>query len=288
MIKKTSFLLLTLLVITACKNQKEEHKSLIKKQDKDNDSIYLLEKEENTKAFSLENLKGKWELKKSSKSGDSKTYNFELLDSEFILNDGICDASFEIDTIHNLEYHVEGHFYNHSLKEEMKTLEDKLYNLFEININTFQGVITMKCSPPFHKIYVFGDDLVVWYSGNYLHFTKKSEKPKELLFKCKENDNGKSRYDDALNKTCVCNENTFNSAYKIFYKESPDYLKTSLLEELPQQNREWKAKDADVSYRWILEDTLKIDMYFQGGENYYVFYKNNDNKIEYKEYLSLP
>lgn len=38
---------------------------------------------------------------------------------------------------------------------------------------------------------------------------EETEKPTEVLFKCKENDNGMSRYDDPLNKTCVCNETTF-------------------------------------------------------------------------------
>jgi hypothetical protein len=116
----------------------------------------------------------------------------------------------------------------------------------------------------------------------------KSDEPKESLFNCKENDNGISRYDDPLNKTCVCNDSTFNNAYEIFYKESPDYIQHNLLKKLPQKNHVWKAADADVTYTWILQDTLKINMFFQGGENNYVFYKNSDNKMEYKEYLSLP
>ncbi|WP_337965420.1 hypothetical protein [uncultured Flavobacterium sp.] len=114
------------------------------------------------------------------------------------------------------------------------------------------------------------------------------EPPKESLFKCKQNDNGVSIYDDPLNKTCVCNESTFDSAYEIFYKESPDYIQHNLLKNLPQENHVWKAADADVTYTWILQDTLKINMFFQGGENNYVFYKNSDDKMEYKEYLSLP
>ncbi|MBF4515824.1 hypothetical protein IRZ71_05695 [Flavobacterium sp. ANB] len=117
---------------------------------------------------------------------------------------------------------------------------------------------------------------------------EKTEKLSELLFKCKENDNGISRYDDPLNKTCVCNDSTFNSAYKIFYDESPDYIQDNLLKKLPQKNSVWKAADAEVTYSWILQDTLKINMFFQGGENNYIFYKNSDNKMEYKEYLSLP
>ncbi|WP_099712078.1 hypothetical protein [Flavobacterium sp. 9] len=114
------------------------------------------------------------------------------------------------------------------------------------------------------------------------------EPPKESLFKCKENDNGVSIYDDPLNKTCVCNDSTFNKAYEIFYTESPDYIQRNLLKKLPQKNHEWKAVDADITYTWVLQDTLKIKMFFQGGENNYVFYKNSDNKMEYKEYLSLP
>lgn len=110
----------------------------------------------------------------------------------------------------------------------------------------------------------------------------------KLLFKCNRNDNGKSRYDDPLNKTCECNENTFERAYTMFYNESPDYLKKDLLEKLPQKDFLWKSEDADVSYKWILRDTLKIEMSYDGGENNYVFYKNSSNKMEYKEYLSLP
>ncbi|KUJ62429.1 hypothetical protein AR687_08215 [Flavobacteriaceae bacterium CRH] len=117
---------------------------------------------------------------------------------------------------------------------------------------------------------------------------KKIEKPKKLLFKCKENDNGISRYDDPLNRTCVCNETTFNPAYEIFYNESPDYIQKDLLKKLPQKDFVWKSPDAEVTYSWIMQDTLKINMFYQGGENNYVFYKNNNNKIEFKEYLSLP
>ncbi len=285
MIKKTLLLLITFAIVTSCKNQKEESKFIDVKSDS---SKYLLVKDENYKGFNLQKIKGKWELENASIGDNSKNYNFELGDSEFTLNEGTCDTSFEIDSIHNLEYHIQGHFYGHSIKDEMEILSDKFYNLFNVNILDFKGVITTKCAVPFHKIYVFGDDLLVWYSGNYMHFLKKKENPKELLFKCKENDNGISRYDDPLNKTCVCNENTFNNAYEIFYEESPDYLKESLLKKLPQKNHEWKAADADVTYTWILQDTLKINMFFQGGENRYVFYKNSDNKIEYKEYLSLP
>lgn len=281
-------LLIIILVFTSCKGQNDQNKSLDAKSDTRNNSEYLLKKDKGDKSFDLLNVKGKWELKKASNAESSKSYNFELLDSEFILNEGICDTSFEIDTIHNLEYHIQGHFYNHSLKDEMKILHEKLYDLFEIDLNTFQGVITTKCAAPFHKIYVFGDDLLVWSSGNYMQFSKKSEKPKKLLFKCKENDNGISRYDDPLNKTCVCNEDTFNNAYKIFYNESPDYIQKDLLKKLPQKYFEWKSADVEVTYSWILQDTLKINMFYQGGENNYIFYKNSDNKIEYKEYLSLP
>lgn len=117
---------------------------------------------------------------------------------------------------------------------------------------------------------------------------EKTEKHSELLFKCKENDNGMSRYDDPLNKTCVCNETTFEGAYEIFYKESPDYEQKNLLKKLPQKNQEWKAPDADVTYSWVEQDTLKINLFYQGGEDTYVFYKNSDNKIEYKQYVSLP
>ncbi len=117
---------------------------------------------------------------------------------------------------------------------------------------------------------------------------EKTEKHSELLFKCKENDNGMSRYDDPLNKTCVCNETTFEGAYEIFYKESPDYEQKNLLKKLPQKNKEWKAPDADVTYSWVEQDTLKINLFYQGGEDTYVFYKNSDNKIEYKQYVSLP
>lgn len=117
---------------------------------------------------------------------------------------------------------------------------------------------------------------------------EETEKPTEVLFKCKENDNGMSRYDDPLNKTCVCNETTFEGAYEIFYKESPDYEQKNLLKKLPQKNQEWKAPDADVTYSWVEQDTLKINLFYQGGEDTYVFYKNSDNKIEYKQYVSLP
>ncbi|KRB55610.1 hypothetical protein [Flavobacterium sp. Root186] len=117
---------------------------------------------------------------------------------------------------------------------------------------------------------------------------EKTKKLHELLFKCKENDNGMSRYDDPLNKTCVCNETTFDGAYEIFYNESPDYVKKNLLKKLPQKNQEWKAPDADVTYSWVQQDTLKINLFYQGGEDTYVFYKNSDNKMEYKEYVSLP
>ncbi|CAC9974698.1 hypothetical protein [Flavobacterium panici] len=117
---------------------------------------------------------------------------------------------------------------------------------------------------------------------------EETEKPTEVLFKCKENDNGMSRYDDPLNKTCVCNETTFDGAYEIFYKESPDYEQKNLLKKLPEKNKEWKAPDADVTYSWIEQDTLKINLFYQGGEDTYVFYKNSDNKIEYKQYVSLP
>jgi hypothetical protein len=285
---KQLLLIIIILGLTGCKHQNDDNISIDAKSDNSNNSEYLLEKNKNYKAFDLLSLKGKWKLKKASNAENSKAYNFELLDSEFILDEGTCDTSFEIDSIHNLEYHIKGHFYNHSLEDEMKILDKKFFDLFEINLNTFQGVITTKCAAPFHKIYVFGDNLVVWYSGNYMQFAKKSEKPKELLFKCKENDNGKSRYDDPLNKTCVCNDSTFSSAYKIFYNESPDYIQNNLLKKLPQKNFEWKSTDAEVNYSWILQDTLKINMFFQGGENNYVFYKKSDNKIEYKEYLSLP
>lgn len=117
---------------------------------------------------------------------------------------------------------------------------------------------------------------------------EKTEKLTEVLFKCKENDNGMSRYDDPLNKTCVCNETTFDGAYEIFYKESPDYEQKNLLKKLPQKNKEWKAPDADVTYSWVEQDTLKINLFYQGGEDTYVFYKNSDNKMEYKQYVSLP
>jgi hypothetical protein len=117
---------------------------------------------------------------------------------------------------------------------------------------------------------------------------EETEKLTEFLFKCKENDNGMSRYDGTLNKTCVCNETTFEGAYEIFYKESPDYEQKNLLKKLPQKNQEWKAPDADVTYSWVEQDTLKINLFYQGGEDTYVFYKNSDNKIEYKQYVSLP
>ncbi|MEP6805249.1 MAG: hypothetical protein ABI892_12055, partial [Flavobacterium sp.] len=130
--------------------------------------------------------------------------------------------------------------------------------------------------------------LVVWYSGKYMQFVKKNEKHQQLLFKCQENDNRISVYDDPLNKTCVCKESTFDSAYEIFYNESPDYLKKDLVEKLPQKNFKEESNDAKIIYNWILRDTLKIDMIFQGGENHYIFYKNSNNKIEYKEYLYLP
>ncbi|BFM41715.1 hypothetical protein CFS9_03560 [Flavobacterium sp. CFS9] len=290
MIKELKVLLIVILgLLISCKQQKEEKQNADLKQVKTDDSKYLLKKENNVGVFALSDIQGKWELKKASNpnSDNLDTSNFELLEREFILGDENCDASFEIDSIHNLEYHIEGHFYNHSLEEEMKSLDKKIYDLFKIKLNTFKGVIITKCSPPFHKIYRFGDDLLVWYSGDYMQFVK-SKNTKVLLFKCKENDNGISRYDDPLNKTCVCNESTFSKAYEIFYNESPNYLKKDLLKKLPQSNFKTRSEDAEVEYKWILQDTLKIEMSFQGGENRYIFYKKDNNKIEYKEYLSLP
>ena len=131
------------------------------------------------------------------------------------------------------------------------------------------------------------EDLLKKDTGSTVQ-VEKTKKLHELLFKCKENDNGMSRYDDPLNKTCVCNETTFDGAYEIFYNESPDYVKKNLLKKLPQKNQEWKAPDADVTYSWVQQDTLKINLFYQGGEDTYVFYKNSDNKMEYKEYVSLP
>lgn len=290
MIKKLKISLLVLLGLISCKHQDNDSKTLNIKQDDSTKVNYLLKNEGKVASLSLLNLKGKWELKKSSNTSaeNPEINNFELLNSEFILGDGNCDTYFEIDSIHNLEYYVEGHFYNHTLQDEMKILDKKIYDLFKIKLNTFRGTITTKCSPPFNKIYVFGDNLVVWYSGNYMQFVKKSQKQEKLLFKCKENNNGRSRYDDPLNKTCECNESTFNTAYEIFYNEAPDYLKKDLLEKLPKKNYKHESNDAEVTYNWILNDTLKIDMIFQGGENHYVFYKKSNDKIEYKEYLFLP
>lgn len=287
MIKKL-LLIIIILGFSGCKKQNEENPSVKAENDNPNDSIYLLVKNKNSKPFDLLSIEGKWELKKSSNANSSETDNFELLEGKFILDENTCDTSFEIDSIHNLEYYVAGHFYNHSLEDEMKMLEKKLDDLFKIKINTFQGVINTKCETPFHHIYVFGDKLVVWYSGDYMQFEKNIEKPKPLLFECKQNDSGVSIYDDTLNKTCVCNETAFDKAYKIFYDESPDYLQRNLLKDLPAKNLEKKFVDADVTYNWIMKDTLKIHMFFQGGDNDYVFYKNSDNKIEYKEYLALP
>ncbi len=276
-------------VLISCRQQTQEKQNTALKKVKTANSKYLLKKENNVDVFALSDIQGKWELKKSSNTNSEtlEINNFELLDREFILGDGTSNTYFEIDSIHNLEYHIEGHFYNHSLAEEMKSLEKKIYDLFKVKLNTFRGVMITKCSPPFHKIYVFGDNLLVWYSGDYMQFVK-SKNAKEVLFKCKENDNGISRYEDPLNKTCVCNESAFNRAYEIFYNESPDYLKKDLLKKLPQSNFKTRSEDAEVQYKWILQDTLKIEMGFQGGENRYIFYKNDDNKIEYKEYLSLP
>jgi hypothetical protein len=287
MTKQLKILLLVFLGLVCCKNKNNENSTSSTKQD---DLKYFLKKEENDKSFDFTRIKGKWELKKVSNenSDNSEISSFELLSSEIILGNENCDASFEIDTIHSLEYYIEGHFSNHTLKDEMRGLEKKIYDLFKINLNTFKGVITTKCSPPFNKLYVFEDNLLVWYDGNYMQYIKKNEKFQQLLFKCKENDNGKSRYDDPLNKICVCNETMFNSAYEIFYNNSADYLKKDLVEKLPLKDFKRQSNDAEVSYRWILNDTLKIDMIFEGGENHYIFYKNSHNKIEYKEYLFLP
>lgn len=290
MIKKLKISLIVLLALVSCKHQDNDSKTLTIKQDDSTKVNYLLNNEGKVEPLNLSNYKGKWELKKSS-NASAENYeinNFELLNSEFILGDENCDTYFEIDTIHNLEYYVEGHFYNHTLKDEMKILNKKIYDLFKIKLNTFRGTITTKCSPPFNKIYVFGDNLLVWYSGKYMQFIKKNEKHQQLLFKCQENDNGISIYDDPLNKICVCKESTFNRAYEIFYNESPDYLKKDLVEKLPQKNFKQESNDAKIIYNWILRDTLKIDMIFQGGENHYIFYKNSNNKIEYREYLYLP
>lgn len=287
MITKLKLSLLILISIISCKNQKDE-KETLKANLKDSiDSKFLLNKD--AEKLNLSNLEGKWELKKSSNtsSENSDFNNFELINGEFILGNENCNSYFEMDTIHNLEYHIEGHFYKHTLKEEMGILDKKIFNLFKIKLNTFKGAISTKCNPPFHTLYVFGENLIVWYSGNYMLFTKNNTKQK-LLFECKENNNGKSRYDDPLNKTCICNKNTFEDAYEIFYNESPDYLKTELIKKLPLKNHKHKTENADVDYNWVLKDTLKIDMFFQGGENHYVFYKNRDNKIAYKEYLNLP
>ncbi|WP_291287004.1 hypothetical protein [Flavobacterium sp.] len=290
MIKGVKVLLIvSFSLLISCKQHKEEKQNIGSKQSKGIDYKYLLIKDKNDNALTLSDIQGKWELKKSSNTNSEnlETNNFELLDGEFILGDEICNAYFEIDSIHNLEYHIEGHFYNHSLEDEMKNLEKKLYDLFKIKLNSFKGVVITKCSPPFHKIYIYGDNLLVWYSGDYMQFVK-NKNNKVLLFKCKENDNGISRYDDPLNKTCVCNESTFNMAYEIFYNESPDYLKKYLVKKMPQSNFKTSSEDAEVNYKWVSKDTLKIEMGFQGGENRYVFYKNGNNKVEYKEYLSLP
>ncbi|WP_433780360.1 hypothetical protein [Flavobacterium anhuiense] len=284
MIKSIKIIVIIALMFASCKPQNDEKQN---KKTNDNDSIhsnYLL----TNKTFNLIDFKGTWELKNSSNSNTSKIINFDLLDSEFVLGNDECNAYFEIDTIHSLEYHIEGHFYNHSLKDEMKILDKKFKSLFDININSYKGALITKCSPPFHKLYLFGNNIVVWYSGNYIRFVKKSKKNLKSLYACKENDNGKSRYDDPLNKICECNESTFERAYAIFYNESPDYLKKDLLEKLPQRDFLWKSEDADVTYKWILRDTLKIEMSYDGGENNYIFYKNSNNKMEYKEYLSLP
>lgn len=114
------------------------------------------------------------------------------------------------------------------------------------------------------------------------------EEPEGILFRCKANDSGKSIYDDPLNKICECDESTFALAYDIFYKEAPSYLRRDLVKKLPEEDFEWKTEAAVVTYKWILNDTLKIDMSFQGGDNHYIFYKNSNDKIEYKEYLGLP
>lgn len=279
-----------LIGLSSCKQEKSKIQNPLTNQNDSVTSNYILEKNKDTEFFNVATLEGKWELKKSLivNSESSKINKFEILNSEFILGDEDCNAHFKIDSIHNLKYYIEGHFYGHSLKDEMKILNKKLYDSFKIDSNTFKGAITTTCDTPFHELYLFGDNLVVWYYGNYMQFVKKKEDNKVLLFKCKENDNGKSIYDDPLNKTCECSESTFKNAYKIFYDESPDYLKKNLLKKLPAKNFEWKSEDADVSYKWIANDTLKIDMNFQGGENHYVFYKNIKNKIEYKEYLFLP
>ncbi|MGX7666025.1 hypothetical protein [Flavobacterium pedocola] len=111
---------------------------------------------------------------------------------------------------------------------------------------------------------------------------------KPSLFICKENDNGLSRYDDPLNKTCACKETTFEKAYKLFYDEAPSHLKENLLEKLPSGDFQVKAVSAEVSYKRILKDTLRIDVSYQGGDDYYIFYKNSNNTVGYKEYVGLP
>lgn len=116
MIKRILFLLIGLQIVIGCKHQKED-KPLGRKSDDNKKSEYLLDKNNRSKTFDFSDIKGKWELSKSSYTDNSKTYHFELLNDEFILDEGTCDVYFKIDNVHNLEYHLEGHFYNHSLKD---------------------------------------------------------------------------------------------------------------------------------------------------------------------------
>ena len=227
---------------------------------------------------------GKWEngveylYTQEELKSSYKNTSFKFSKDLIIINKPYCSGS-NVLTVNSLDQFLNGE--NEYVKMTKTFFRDK-FGLVEKN---FKGVYKTLCETPFHKIFDFGDKLLVRENGTYYYLFEKQEEAhiKKIGYNCKDIEI-KNIYEEPLYKTCECDYD-FSKCYSIFYDKSDDYYQKMMLPNLPKKDTIAFFGSVETKYKFYKKDSLNIRIIQDGGENEYWFKKvNNKTKIEFYAY----
>ncbi|MCG8894405.1 hypothetical protein G1K73_11695 [Tenacibaculum finnmarkense] len=249
-----------LFISSSCKNKKEA--SIVLSNKKTGDWVLVKSAKIGKWENNTEYLHTQEELKNVFK----KTF-FNFSKDLILINEPYCSGS-NILTTEPLNQFLNG------TNEYVKMTKTFFKDEFGLVEKRFKGVYKTLCEPPFHKIFDFGDKLLVRENGTYYYLFEKQKEIKSVKTKgynCKDIEI-ENIYEEPLYKTCECDYD-FSKCYSLFYNDLEDYYKKKLLKNLPKEDIKPSSGFTGTYYKFYKKDSLEITIQEDGGASSYLFKK---------------